>query len=102
MTNNEARKIDQAYEKHIQGKSVTNDKLIEKLGIEHARLNIIKGSDQCHFECTACAIEKAIPIIRADERAKVLAILEKEYPAITVWPCWKGLVSGDDTEKEAT
>ena len=26
-----------------------------------------------------------------DERERILSILEKEYPAITTWKCWKEL-----------
>ena len=28
------------------------------------------------------------------ERKRILAILEKEYPAITTWQCWKALKEG--------
>lgn len=32
--------------------------------------------------------------IREQEKDRILAILQKEYPAITTWPCWPSLKGG--------
>ena len=41
-------------------------------------------------------INRALREARQDERKKILAVLKKEYPAITTWQCWKALTEGKE------
>ncbi len=36
-------------------------------------------------------LDKAEPLIRQEERGRVMSIIEKEYPAVTAWTFWKAL-----------
>jgi len=39
------------------------------------------------------ALQVIEPLIRQDEREKVVSIIEKEYPAVTAWDFWANLKS---------
>ena len=48
-------------------------------------------SDMINYIVKLDVIDNAI---RANERANMVSVLQREYPAITCWPCWQNVVNG--------